>query len=170
MPKNDYSKGLKVVKIKLVRDGAIGKDRYITNPQEAIEVMCEELAEYDRELMCVVNLRSDLSVINMNISSIGNIDSAFASPRDIFKSSILSNAAGIFVFHNHPSGNLKPSKDDYNLTKRLVECGQLLDIQVVDHIIVSSGPRKGYYSFKEHGELGLGALGALAKESHERTR
>jgi len=168
MSKSDYSKGLKVVKIKLVRDGAIGKDRYITNPQEAIEVMCEELAEYDRELMCVVNLRSDMSVINMNISSIGNIDSAFASPRDIFKSSILSNAAGILVFHNHPSGNLKPSKDDYNLTKRLVEAGQLLDIQVVDHIIVSSGPRKGYYSFKERGELGLGALEALCRKSYER--
>ena len=98
MQKSDYSKGLKVVKIKLVRDGAIGKDRYITSPQEAVDVMCEELAEYDRELMCVVNLRSDMSVINMNISSIGNIDSAFASPRDIFKSSILSNAAGILVF------------------------------------------------------------------------
>ena len=168
MPKSDYSKGLKIVKIKLVRDGAIGKDRYITNPQEAIEVMCEELAEYDREIMCVVNLRSDMSVINMNISSIGNIDSAFASPRDIFKSSILSNAAGILIFHNHPSGNLKPSRDDYNLTKRLVEAGQLLEVQVVDHIIVSSGPRKGYYSFKEHGELGIGAIEALCKNSYER--
>ncbi|MBQ9825926.1 MAG: JAB domain-containing protein [Firmicutes bacterium] len=168
MLKSDYTKGLKVVKIKLVRDGAIGKDRYITNPQEAIDIMCEELAEYDRELMCVVNLRSDMSVINMNISSIGNINSAIASPRDIFKSSILSNAAGILIFHNHPSGNLKPSKDDYNMTKRLVEAGQLLEVQVVDHIIVSSGPRKGYYSFKEHGELGLGALEAMCRNSYER--
>ena len=163
MAKNEYSKGIKVVKIKLVRDGAIGKDRYITNPQEAVEVMCEELAEYDRELMCVVNLRSDMSVINMNISSIGNIDSAFASPRDIFKSSILSNAAGIFIFHNHPSGNLKPSKDDYDITKRLVSCGKLLDIQVVDHIIVSSGPNKGYYSFKEHGEIDALSRNALER-------
>lgn len=163
MAKSEYSKGIKVVKIKLVRDGAIGKDRYITNPQEAVEVMCEELAEYDRELMCVVNLRSDMSVINMNISSIGNIDSAFASPRDIFKSSILSNAAGIFIFHNHPSGNLKPSKDDYDITKRLVSCGKLLDIQVVDHIIVSSGPNKGYYSFKEHGEIDALSRNALER-------
>ena len=163
MAKSDYTKGIKVVKIKIVRDGAIGKDRYITSPQEAIDVMCEELAEYDRELMCVVNLRSDMSVINMNISSIGNIDSAFASPRDIFKSSILSNAAGIFIFHNHPSGNLKPSKEDYEITKRLVACGKLLDIQVVDHIIVSSGPRNGYYSFKEHGELD-----AISRNTFER--
>ena len=146
-------KGLKVVKIRLVRDGAIGRDRYVTNPQEAVELMCRELAYYDREVMCVVNLRSDMSVINMNISSIGGIDSAFASPRDIFKSSILSNAAGICVFHNHPSGSLKPSREDYAVTRKLVACGELLDIKVVDHIIVSSGPRCGYYSFKEHGEL-----------------
>ena len=168
MPKTEYSKGLKVVKIKLVRDGAIGKDRYITNPQEAIELMCEELAGYDRELMCVVNLRSNMSVINMNISSIGSLDSAFASPRDIFKSSILSNAAGILVFHNHPSGKLNPSKEDYDITRRLVASGKLLDIEVLDHIIVSSGPKTGYYSFKEHGELGLGSYEAMYKDNHER--
>lgn len=168
MAKSDYAKGLKVVKIKMVRDGSIGNKQYVTSPQEAINVMCEEMACYDREVMCVVNLRTDMSVINMNISSIGNIDSAFASPRDIFKSSILSNAAGILVFHNHPSGNLKPSRDDYELTQRLVACGKLLDIQVVDHIIVSSGPLLGYYSFKEHGELGLGDLEALSRKAYER--
>ena len=81
----------------------------------------------------------------------------------LFKSSILSNAAGIFIFHNHPSGNLKPSKDDYDITKRLVSCGKLLDIQVVDHIIVSSGSNKGYYSFKEHGEID-----ALSRNAFER--
>ena len=168
MAKSDYAKGLKVVKIKLVRDGAIGKDRYITNPQEAIALMCEELSEYDRELMCVVNLRSDMSVINMNVSSIGNINSAFASPRDIFKSSLLSNAMGVLIFHNHVSGNLKPSRDDYDITKKLVACGKLLDIEVIDHIIVSSGPRHGYYSFKEHGELDIGTHDALNRNVYER--
>ena len=168
MAKNDYSKGLKVVKIRMVRDGTIGTKQYVTSPQEAIDLMCQEMACYDREVMCVVNLRSDMSVINMNVSSIGNIDSAFASPRDIFKSSILSNAAGILIFHNHPSGNLKPSREDYEITRRLVECGRLLDIQVLDHIIVSSGPLLGYYRFKEHGELDLGTLEAIKKKAYER--
>ena len=129
---------------------------------KSITVFIEQL----NRVFCLIG--RGLILINMNISSIGNINSAIASPRDLFKSSILSNAAGILIFHNHPSGNLKPSKDDYNMTKRLVEAGQLLEVQVVDHIIVSSGPRKGYYSFKEHGELGLGALEAMCRNSYER--
>ena len=162
--KNDLSKGLKIVKIRMVRDGAIGKNRYVTTPQEAIDLMTEEMSAYDRETLCVVNLRSDMSVINMNVSSIGCLNASFASPRDIFKSSILSNAAAVLIFHNHPSGNLKPSKEDCEITRKLVAVGKLLDIEVLDHIIVSSGPLLGYYSFKEHGKLDLGAFESLVKD------
>ncbi len=168
MPKPDYSKGLKIVKIRLVRDGVIGKDRYVTTPQEAVELLCEELSYYDREVFCVVNLRADLSVINMNVVSIGNATSSIVSAKEVYKSSILSNASGILLAHVHPSGRLTPSKEDYDVTKTLVACGKLLDIQVVDHVIVSAGPMQGYYSFKEHGELGLGAYEAKNKDSFER--
>jgi len=146
--------GLDVVKIRLVREDPLAPDRIIDNPTSAVEVMAEELSEYDREVFCVLNLRNDKSVINMNIVSMGSLTSSHAHPRDVFKSSILSNAAAVILMHNHPSGQVQPSAADYNVTKQLAECGKMLDIPVLDHIVVSGRDPASRYSFLEHGELG----------------
>ena len=69
-------------------------------------------------------------------------------PREVFKTAILSNAASSMAFHNHPSGNLKCSKEDENITNRLKECGEILGIELVDHIII--GDNDTYFSFKEN--------------------
>ena len=145
--------GLDVVRIRMVREDPLRPDRIVETPSAAIDVMCEELSEYDREVFCVINLRNDKSVINMNIVSMGTIDSSLASPREVFKSSILSNAAAIILLHNHPSGNVIPSKDDIDVTHRMQECGKLLDIQVLDHIIVSGRDPGKLCSFLKAGLL-----------------
>ena len=74
------------------------------------------------------------------------------SPREVFKSSILSNAAAFIAIHNHPSGSPHPSEEDRTVTKRLAECGKMMDIRMLDHIIVA-GESAQMMSFKQEGMM-----------------
>lgn len=143
---------LEVVKIRLVKEPSWYSDTPLQTSKDVGEFLSKEFAEYDREVFCILNLSSDGKVINMNIVSVGTLNYALVSPREVFKSSILSNAAKIIAVHNHPSGNVYPSKEDKLVTQNLREAGELLDIELLDHIIV--GGNKGeYYSFYEEGNL-----------------
>lgn len=86
--------------------------------------------------------------VNISVVSIGSVNSVIVHPREVFKVAMLSNASKIICFHNHPSGNLKCSKEDENITNRLKECGEILGIELVDHIII--GDNDTYFSFKEN--------------------
>lgn len=88
--------------------------------------------------------------IQREIVSIGTLNYNLVHPREVFNPAIKALAAGIIVAHNHPSGCLEPSDEDIALTKRLSQAGQLLGIELLDHVIVSTG---GYMSFKEKGLL-----------------
>jgi DNA repair protein RadC len=79
------------------------------------------------------------------------LNSSIVHPREIFKVAILSNSATIIIFHNHPSGHVEPSEEDITITKRLKECGKLMGIELLDHIIIGSEDR--YCSLKEKGIL-----------------
>lgn len=130
------SNELKVVNIRLVKEPSLYSTKPIRNIEDVIEVMAEELKQYDREVLCILNLHTDGKVINMNIVSIGTINSTLISPREVFKSSILSNASSIIILHNHPSGSTTPSREDKLVTERLFKCSQLLGIPLLDHIII----------------------------------
>lgn len=127
---------LDVVSIRLVRSAPIFSDKKITNPKEAVSLVGELLCEVDREVVCVINLKSDGTPINCNFASMGAIDQAIAEPRELFKSAILSNAATMMLLHNHPSGRLEPSKEDTMMTDRLLKLSVLLGIPLIDHVIV----------------------------------
>ena len=142
---------LKVVSIRLVDEQPLMSSKELKTPEDAVRLMAEELRKYDRELLCVLNLRTNGQVINMNVVSMGTLCHSIVSPRELFKSSILSNAASIILMHNHPSGSCKPSKEDILITKRIATCGDMLGIEVLDHIIV--GSRGRYYSFGENYEM-----------------
>lgn len=142
---------LKVVSIRMVEDPPLLSKEHLNSPEKVVGFMADELRKYDRELCCVLNMKSKSQVINMNIVSMGTLDQALIKPREVFKSSILSNAAFIVLMHNHPSGECTPSKEDILLTKRLRECGEMLGIPVVDHII--TGDEGKYYSFAREGLL-----------------
>ena len=148
---NEKKQGLRVVSIRLVDDPPLRSSRMIETPEDAVKVIGEEIRKYDRELFCVLNLTARMQVIHMNIVTMGTLDSAMVCPREVFKPAVLSNAAGIILMHNHPSGNCTPSKDDLLVTRRLEEAGLMLGIEVKDHIIVGSGGE--YYSFLEHSEI-----------------
>lgn len=101
---------LEVVSVRLVKDAPLFSDHKITTPQDAVKVVGDFLCEMDREVLCIINLKSDGSPINCSIVSMGAVDQTIAEPRELFKASILSNAAKMILVHNHPSGSLTPSK------------------------------------------------------------
>ena len=96
----------------------------------------------------MVNLRSDLKPINVHFASVGSLNEAMAHPRELFKSSILSNAASMMLIHCHPSGNVFPSKADTMMTDRMNKLCELIGIPLLDHIII--GDCK-YLSFRQEG-------------------
>ncbi len=122
----------------------------INNESAVYELVKDELATSDREILLSVMLTVKNDLIGVETVSIGSIISANIAPRDVFKSAILANAVAIIVCHNHPSGDLNPSDSDIELTKQIVEAGELLGIKVLDHLIVSN---KGYKSLRDYHEF-----------------
>jgi DNA repair protein RadC len=119
----------------------------INNESAVYELVKDELATSDREILLSVMLTVKNDLIGVETVSIGSIVSANIAPRDVFKSAILANAVAIIVCHNHPSGSLIPSDSDIALTKQIVEAGELLGIKVLDHLIVSN---QGYKSMRDY--------------------
>ena len=129
----------------------------LSHPEAARDVMRDVLKDLDREMVCVVNLDNKMKPINYNVVSIGSIDQSMVPIQNVYKSSILSNAASIMLLHNHPSGDVSPSSPDFDVTKKLVEAGKLMGIPVIDHLIIG-GMNGDIYSFRtENPELFTGA-------------
>ena len=135
------------VAIRLVEEPPLLSGEPLDSVGKVVRALGDEIKQYDREVIAIVNVQSDGRPINMTIASIGQLDSAIAYPRDILKASILSNASGIIMLHNHVSGNLKPSKEDIQLTDKLKMVCDLVGILLLDHIII--GREKEYFSFYE---------------------
>ena len=89
-------------------------------------------------------------IIREEVVSIGSLSASIVHPRDSFKAAIRESAAAVVFIHNHPSGDVKPSQEDILLTKRLVQAGDVLGIQVLDHIIIGDG---SHFSFKDNGMI-----------------
>jgi DNA repair protein RadC len=98
----------------------------------------------------IVLLDTKHRLIQIRLVSSGSLDSTVAHPREVFRDAIAGRAAAIVLFHNHPSGDPRPSADDVALTARLVAAGQVIGIEVLDHLILAD---QRYYSFAEAGQL-----------------
>lgn len=144
--KNEFE--LDVVSVRLVKDAPMFSEHSLTNPQEVMAVLGDYMCELDREVVCVINLRSDLKPINVHFASVGALNEAMAHPRELLKASILSNAASIMLVHCHPSGQLFPSKADTMMTDRMNTICEMMGMPLLDHIIVG-GDNREYFSFKE---------------------
>lgn len=141
---------LKVVNVRLVKEPSLYSAEPISSPDDVLKIVAKEMATYDREVFAILNLKTNGQIINLNICSVGTLNASMVSPREVFKSSILSNAGAFIAIHNHPSGSLVPSNDDKETTRRLQECGDLLDIRMLDHIIVA-GETGEMLSFRQEG-------------------
>lgn len=145
---NDF--GLDVVSVRLVNTKALISEEKITSPESAIKVMGEVFKELDREVVGVINLKADGTPINCHIVSVGSLNGALVEPREMLKASILSNACNMIMVHNHPSGDLSPSKEDITITDRMSKVCRLIGIPLIDHVIVG-GDNTSYFSFTEKG-------------------
>lgn len=141
---------LEVVSVRLVRDTPILSEIKVDTPENAVRLVGRKLCEVDREVICVINLKADQTPINCHFASVGALDYAMAHPRELLKSSILSNAAGMILCHSHVSGNLLPSEADVKLTDRMQQVCGLVGIPLLDHVIVG-GDNSMYFSFREKG-------------------
>lgn len=97
-------------------------------------------------LVVVLNTKNEINAIHRTFA--GSLNSSVAHPREIFRTAIMNNSARIMIFHNHPSGNTEPSEADFAFTRRLVDAGEILGIEVIDHIIVTDTE---YLSLREQG-------------------
>lgn len=120
----------------------------IESPEDVYNLLKQELADKKKEHFKILSLTSRNRLIGVDNVSTGTLDSNLAHPREIFRPAIQNTAASIILVHNHPSEDPEPSEDDLSITKRLVEAGKILGIEVVDHIIVTNN---GFLSFKEKG-------------------
>lgn len=112
------------------------KGESLNNPKSVYTAM-RFISKKDREHFYVLHCDVRNHLIAKELISIGTLTSSQAHPREVFKGAILNNSAGIICVHNHPSGNLTPSKDDIEITHKLRESGELLGIPLLDHIIIS---------------------------------
>lgn len=140
---------LEVVSVRLVKDAPILSEQSVKTPMAAVSLLGELLSDMDREVVCVVNLRSDGVPINCHFASMGALGYAVVEPRELFKAAILSNAASMILLHNHPSTSLQPSREDIRITDCILQLGQLMGIPLTDHIIVGACNNKEYFSFRE---------------------
>ncbi len=99
-----------------------------------------------KEKFIVVCLNSANKIIKYETISTGSLNSSVVHPREVFKVAIECSSASIILLHNHPSGNPEPSSEDIAITKKIVEAGKVIDIQVFDHLIIAGN---GYTSFVE---------------------
>ena len=116
----------------------------IDTPEKAVSVLAPVLAELDREEVCVVNLDGKGRPINFNVVSIGSVNTSLVTGRELYKTAILSNAAGMIMLHNHPSSDLQMSVSDRNVTEKMMYASLLLDIEFYDHVIVAGGTGKTF--------------------------
>lgn len=145
---NDFA--LEVVSVRLVRDAPILSKTEINTAEDAVRLVGQELCDMDREVVCVINLRTDNTPINCHFASVGSLNYAILNPRELLKTGILSNAAGMILCHNHPSGNLLPSETDVQLTHQMQQACKMVGIPLLDHVIVG-GDNSRYFSFQEKG-------------------
>ncbi|MBM7854910.1 DNA repair protein RadC [Desulfohalotomaculum tongense] len=104
-----------------------------------IATLMDEIRYLDREQFRAVLLDTKNQVITIETITIGILDSSLVHPREVFKSAIKRSAARIVLVHNHPSGDPTPSKEDINITKRLIEVGKIIGINILDHLIIGDG-------------------------------
>ncbi len=122
----------------------------VRTPQDASDLVMEHLRYLDREVMRLLLLDSKHQVIATPVVSVGTLNASMVHPREIFKECIRRSAAAVIAVHNHPSGDPSPSSEDIKVTKRLFQAGEILGIDLLDHIIIGDNR---FVSMKEAGFL-----------------
>jgi len=120
----------------------------IKDPEAVVKAIRASVKDKAKEHFKLILLNPRNKIIGISTISIGTLNASLVHPREVFKDAITHSAASVVLAHNHPSGDPEPSEDDIEITKKLVESGKILGIEVIDHIIIG---KNDYYSFKAKG-------------------
>ena len=147
-------KNINFLSCKLVKEKTTRYDvnNTLTSPETAykfIECVCELSSEPEENLM-MLTLSTKNTVTGVFTVSKGSLNSSLVHPREVYKRALLNNANSIMIFHNHPSGDPAPSREDIAITKRLEEAGKIIGIKLLDHLIIGD---ERFTSLREKGEM-----------------
>lgn len=150
--KTKLTESQKVVLEKEVSVNCPQVDRKMNSPEKIVGLAVHflKMQEAPEEYMYMFCMNTKLEMTSVFEISHGNVNSSIVGAREVFQKALLANAVSIALIHNHPSGDPTPSREDIEVTKRLIEAGKIVGIQVLDHIIIG---RPGYTSLKERGYL-----------------
>ncbi len=121
----------------------------IITPKDVVAQLTD-LRHNKKEHFIALYLNARNQLVHKETISMGTLNANLVHPREVFEPALKHSAAGIMVAHNHPSGDPKPSEDDLEITKRLVEAGKMMGVELLDHVIIATN---NYFSFKEGGIL-----------------
>ena len=124
-----------------------GVEGNINTPEKVVKMVSRLLKDADREHALAISVDSKSKPVGIEIVAVGSLNVAYIEPRELFKHAILSNASGIILVHNHPSGDVTPSVEDWHLTYRIIDAGSLLGVELLDHIII--GDNEEFVSLSE---------------------
>ncbi len=146
---------IKEVKVTTVREEGFGYK--ICQPASVAEywqtgIVNAPWFDADKECVVALLLNSQNEIVSHVLVSIGTLDGAIVQPREVYRAAIVSAAHKVVLIHNHPSGDVRPSFDDKQVTQQLRAAGEVIGIPLVDHLIVSSDG-KAFYSMVEYGDL-----------------
>ncbi|MDT8715269.1 DNA repair protein RadC [Clostridium sp. 19966] len=125
-----------------------GEEFKITQPSDAAYIVMESMRSLKQEMLKVLHLNTKNIVTLVKDVSLGTVNSSIVHPREVFSEAVKRSSTSIIICHNHPSGDPTPSNEDINITLRLKECGKLLGIELLDHVIIGNGI---YVSLKDKG-------------------
>mgnify|MGYP001168678572 CR=1 FL=1 len=142
---------ISLLNLKMVKEKEIKYDfqeKQVTSPSKVVKIATDvlEINEKPEESFYILTTDTKLKITGIFEVSRGGVNTTIVHPREVFKRALLNNAYGIFLLHNHPSGDPSPSNEDMKTTDRLAEAGKIIGIKVLDHIIIGDDR---YVSFKE---------------------
>jgi len=143
-----------IYRVSLVREGEHPLDTHKMRSSADVSTLLHSyLNNVDREHFVVLFVDQKNRIVGIHTVSVGSLIGSVVHPRETFKAAILANAAAIVCGHNHPSGDVQPSREDRAMTTRLAEAGKLLGIALLDHVIISGNGT--YFSFADEGLLNI---------------
>lgn len=141
-----------IVHLEMIKESRslYGMERF-TDPRIAAGTVGPLIERASREMFLVISFDTKMTPMALEIVAVGSVNTAHVQMRDIFQHAVLNNAKYLMCFHNHPSGEPDPSTEDKLMTEKIRRSGELMGIELVDHIII--GDEGNYYSFREAGIL-----------------
>ena len=138
-----------LVRLQAVKEREIpgyGDIEKVDTPDKVVKLVGGLLKNSDREVLVVLSVDSKTKPVCIEYIAVGALNVCYVEPREVFKHSILSNASALIMLHLHPSGDVTPSPEDFKITKRIMEAGKLIGIELMDHIII--GDNETYFNLK----------------------